>query len=164
MLARATKGDTVRVHYTGRLKDGTVFDSTWLNPSAPFGGATLSERQAAGEPLRFTLGAGDVIPGFDHAVQGMRVGERKTVEIPPEEAYGEYIEEFVRVVPRSQLQVDFDLYAGMVLQLHTESDRVIPIMVTEVTETTVTLDANHPLAGQTLFFDIELVAIDQTAS
>ncbi|RMG45639.1 MAG: peptidylprolyl isomerase [Acidobacteria bacterium] len=145
MLQRAEKGNTVWVHYTGRLKDGTIFDSS----------------RTGQEPLQFVIGTGTVIPGFERAVIGMRVGEKKTVQIPPEQAYGEYVEEFVKIVPRSQLNVDFDLQEGMSLELHTESGRVIPITVTEVTDTTVTLDANHPLAGQTLFFEIELVAISQ---
>lgn len=145
MLQRAEKGNTVWVHYTGRLKDGTIFDSS----------------RTGQEPLQFVIGTGTVIPGFERAVIGMRVGEKKTVQIPPEQAYGEYVEEFVKIVPRSQLNVDFDLREGMSLELHTESGRVIPITVTEVTDTTVTLDANHPLAGQTLFFEIELVAISQ---
>ncbi len=145
MLQRAEKGNTVWVHYTGRLKDGTVFDSS----------------RTGQEPLQFVIGTGTVIPGFERAVIGMRVGEKKTVQIPPEQAYGEYVEEFVKIVPRSQLNVDFELREGMSLELHTDSGRVIPITVTEVTDTTVTLDANHPLAGQTLFFEIELVAISQ---
>lgn len=145
MLQRAEKGNTVWVHYTGRLKDGTVFDSSRIGQ----------------EPLQFVIGTGTVIPGFERAVIGMRVGEKKTVQIPPEQAYGEYVEEFVKIVPRSQLNVDFELREGMSLELHTDSGRVIPITVTEVTDTTVTLDANHPLAGQTLFFEIELVAISQ---
>lgn len=159
MIQRAVKGSTVRVHYTGRLKDGTIFDSSRPRPSTSVSGATTSESDKQYEPLEFVVGAGNVIPGFDNAVNGMYVGEKKTVEIPPEDAYGAYIQEFVKVVPQSQLNLDFDLQEGMILELHTESGHVIPITVTEVTETTVTLDANHPLAGQTLFFDIELVAI-----
>lgn len=159
MSQRAVKGSTVRVHYTGRLKDGTVFDSSRPNPSAPAAKIIGSEPDEVSEPLEFVIGAGSVIPGFEKAVTGMQVGDKKTVEIDSEEAYGEYVQEFVKVVPRSQLDLDFDLQEGMALELHTESGRVIPITVTEVTEATVTLDANHPLAGQTLFFDLELVAI-----
>ncbi|GBC78766.1 FKBP-type peptidyl-prolyl cis-trans isomerase SlyD [bacterium HR08] len=142
MSQRAERGSIVRVHYTGRLRDGSIFDSS-----------------EGGEPLEFVIGAGMVIPGFERAVIGMQVGEKKTVEIPPEEAYGTYIEEFVKEVPRSELHVDFELVEGMTLELHTESGRVIPITVAKLTEETVTLDANHPLAGQTLIFDIELVSI-----
>ncbi|MBI3950628.1 MAG: peptidylprolyl isomerase [Acidobacteria bacterium] len=158
MTQRAVKGNTVRVHYTGRLKDGTIFDSSRASHS-PISETSASEPSGNDGPLEFVIGGGTVIPGFDNAVNGMHVGDKKLVEIPPEEAYGEYVQEFVKVVPRSQLNLDFDLKEGMFLELHTEAGRVIPITVTEVTETTVTLDANHPLAGQTLFFDIELASI-----
>jgi peptidylprolyl isomerase len=158
MLQRATKGSTAQVHYTGRLKDGTIFDSSRAS-HAPVGETSTLELGGRGEPLEFVVGTGSVIPGFETAVIGMLVGDKKTVEIQPQDAYGEYIEDFVKVVPRSQLHVGFDVQEGMTLELHTEAGRVIPITVTEVTDTTVTLDANHPLAGQTLFFDIELVAI-----
>ncbi|HXF04209.1 MAG TPA: peptidylprolyl isomerase [Blastocatellia bacterium] len=142
MAARAEKGSVVRVHYTGRLRDGFIFDTS-----------------RGSEPLEFVIGSGMVIPGFERALLGMQAGEKKTVEIQPEEAYGPYIEEFVKEVPRADLHVDFPLEEGMTLELHTESGRVIPITVTRVTNDTVTLDANHPLAGQTLIFDIEVVSV-----
>jgi len=142
MIQRVQKGSIVRVHYTGRLRDGFIFDSS-----------------RGSEPLEFVIGAGMVIPGFERAIIGMQTGEKKTIEIAPEEAYGPYIEEFVKEVPRASLHVDFELEEGMTLELHSESGRVIPITVTKLTEDSATLDANHPLAGQTLVFDIELVSI-----
>lgn len=141
MAARAEKGSVVRVHYTGRLRDGFIFDTSRVS-----------------EPLEFVIGSGMVIPGFERA-PGDAGGREKDVEIQPEDAYGPYIEEFVKEVPRADLHVDFPLEEGMTLELHTESGRVIPITVTHVTSDTVTLDANHPLAGQTLIFDIELVSV-----
>jgi len=138
----AKDGDTVKVHYTGTLDDGTTFDSSL-------------ER----EPLEFTLGAGQVIPGFEEAVIGMQVGQSKTVTIPSEEAYGPYTEERVMVVERDQLPEDLEPEVGQRLQTQGADGRIIVVVVTEVTETTITVDANHPLAGKDLTFEIELVEI-----
>lgn len=161
MGRRAAKRDTVRVHYTGRLRDGTVFDSSRASRlSRDSRRATLAQGQT-GEPLEFVLGAGQVIPGLEQAIIGMHVNERKMVEILPDQAYGKYIPEFVKVVPRSQLNLGIDLQEGMVLELKTGSGPAIQITVTEITDTTVTLDANHPLAGETLFFELELMGISQ---
>jgi peptidylprolyl isomerase len=159
MLQRATKGSTVRVHYIGRLKNGTIFDSSRGSGVGLITESGHPDQGHQSEPLEFIIGAGMVIPGFEQAVIGMHVGEKKTVEIPPDQAYGEYVEEFVKMIPRSQLNLDFDVQEGMLLELHTDSGRVIPITVTRVTETMVTLDANHPLAGETLFFDIEVLSV-----
>jgi peptidylprolyl isomerase len=142
MNQKVQKGSTVRVHYTGRLRDGFVFDTS-----------------KEGDPLEFTIGAGMVIPGFEQAVLGMQTGDKKTIEVSPEDAYGPYIDEFVKEVPRSELHVDFELQEGMTLELHTGSGRVIPITVSKLTGDLVTLDANHPLAGQTLIFDIGVISI-----
>jgi peptidylprolyl isomerase len=158
MLQRAAKGNTVQVHYTGRFKDGRIFDSSRVDQSQA-GEALTPESGGVGEPMEFVVGSGSVIPGFDNAVMGMLIGDRKTVEIRPEDAYGELVQEFVKVVPRSQLNLEFDVQQGMILELRSEGGRAIPITVAEVSDSTVTLDANHPLAGKILVFDIELMSI-----
>ncbi|QIZ71154.1 FKBP-type peptidyl-prolyl cis-trans isomerase [Oxynema aestuarii] len=140
-MAAAKTGDTVKVHYTGKLEDGTVFDSS-------------VER----EPLQFTLGEGQVIPGFEKAALGMNPGDSKTETIPPEEAYGEHREEMVVQVERQQIPDNF-AKVGQRLQIQQPTGQKIPVVVTEVADATVTLDANHPLAGKSLTFDIEMVEI-----
>lgn len=139
-MSQAKSGDLVAIHYTGRLEDGTVFDSS---------------RQR--EPLEFALGQGQVIPGFEAAVLGMSVGESKTEVIPVDQAYGPYRDEMVMVVDRQQLPTEIPLDVGLQLQLQGPDGQVIPVMVTDFSDHDVTLDANHPLAGETLIFDIELV-------
>jgi peptidylprolyl isomerase len=141
-MSQAKPGDTVRIHYTGTLDDGTTFDSS-----------------QGREPLEFTLGSGQVIPGFDIAVEGMQVGDSKQVSIPPTQAYGERNEEMIQEVPRDVLPDDIEPTSGMPLQAQTPDGQVINLTVTEVGEETVTVDGNHPLAGQTLNFAIELVAV-----
>ncbi len=141
-IVRAKSGDTVRVHYTGKYSDGTIFDSS-----------------SDGEPLQFTLGEGQLIPGFEQAVIGMQVGEEKTVEIPSDEAYGPHQDELVLVVSRAELPEGLELEVGQQLQLEQEDGRQILVLVTDLSESDVTLDANHPLAGEDLIFDIELVDI-----
>ncbi|SKA70405.1 FKBP-type peptidyl-prolyl cis-trans isomerase [Desulfobaculum bizertense] len=141
-MATAKSGDTVKIHYTGTLSDGTEFDSS-------------RER----EPLEFALGAGAVIPGFDAAVEGMEVGEKKTVNIPCAEAYGERVEQAIAVVPREHFPEDLKPEVGMSLQVPREDGTPIIVTVTEISEEAVTLDGNHPLAGQDLTFEIELVEI-----
>ena len=141
--AQAKDGDTVKVHYTGKLEDGTVFD-------------TSIER----DPLQFTIGEGQLIPGFEQAVVGMSPGESKTVEIPADEAYGPYREEMVLVVDRDQLPPDLQPEVGQQLQMRQEDGQIILVTVIDVSESSVTLDANHPLAGQDLTFDIQLVEIE----
>jgi len=138
----AGEGDTVRVHYTGTLADGTEFDSS---------------RDLA--PLEFTLGAGQMIPGFEEAAYGMKVGEKKTVTIPAAEAYGEYRENLVMVMDRAELPegVDYQPDATMVVSFKDGSVR--QARITDVTDTTVTFDANHRLAGEDLTFEIEMVSI-----
>jgi len=136
-------GDTVKVHYTGTLEDGTVFD-------------TSVER----EPLALTLGQGLVIPGFEQAVIGMKVGESKTVDIPVEQAYGPYRDDLILVVERDELPEDLETEVGQQLQMSQADGSFIVVTITEVSETTITIDANHPLAGQNLTFEIELVEIE----
>jgi peptidylprolyl isomerase len=139
----AKTGDMVRVHYTGRLTDGTLFDS--------------SEGR---EPLEFQLGSGMVIEGFDKGITGMSIGSKKTVNIPNLEAYGPVYEENVITIPRNEVPADIPFEVGMTLNMHQDgSGQAIPVIVRAVSEESVTLDANHPLAGQDLIFDIELVAV-----
>ena len=141
-MSTAKAGDTVRIHYTGTLEDGTQFDSS-----------------SGREPLEFALGSGQVIPGFDSAVSGMSVGESKTVTISPKNAYGERHEQLVQQVPRDILPEDLDPAIGMQLQSQSPDGQVMNLVITEVVEDTITVDANHPLSGQALTFAIELVEI-----
>jgi len=141
-MRQAKKGDKVSVHYTGTLKDGSPFDS--------------SEGR---DPLQFTLGAGQVVPGFDAAVTGMTKGETKKVTIPAAEAYGAPRAELLLKVPRAQVPPGMDPRVGQRLQVGRGQD-AIPVVVREVDDETVTLDANHPLAGEDLTFELELVEID----
>lgn len=141
-MSNAKAGDTVKIHYTGTLDDGTQFDSS-----------------AGRDPLEFQLGGGQVIPGFDKAVEGMTVGESKTVAIPADEAYGEHHPQMVQEVPRSALPQDLEPEVGMGLSARNPDGSEIQLTVTEVAEETITVDGNHPLAGKALNFDIELVAI-----
>jgi peptidylprolyl isomerase len=140
MPERAQKGDTVQVHYTGRLADGQVFDSS-----------------EGGEPLEFEVGAGTVIKGFDEGVEGMNVGDKKQIEIETGEAYGERIEGLVQTVTRDGFNLDTEPQVGMNLVMQLPDGNQIPVAVTEVTEDSITLDANHPLAGEKLIFDVERV-------
>lgn len=142
-MNQAKQGDTVRIHYTGKLDDGTVFDSSTNR-----------------DPLEFSIGAGQVIPGFEAAVVGMAPGESKTEKIDSEKAYGPHRSEMVMVVERQQIPPDIPLGVGQQLQLQGPSGQPpLPVLVTEVSDNQVTLDANHPLAGENLTFDIQLVDI-----
>lgn len=141
-MTHATAGKTVRIHYTGTLADGSVFDS--------------SEGR---DPLEFTVGSGQIIPGLDRAIDGMAMGEQKTVTIPATEAYGDYQAEARQDVPREQIPADIPLDPGTMLNMQTPDGRQIPVQVAEVTEETVTLDANHPLAGKDLTFAVEVVSV-----
>jgi FKBP-type peptidyl-prolyl cis-trans isomerase 2 len=141
-MSDATPGKTVRIHYTGTLSDGSTFD-------------TSSGR----DPLEFTVGSGQIIPGLDRAIEGMAVGERKTVEVPAAEAYGPRNPEGVQSVPRDQVPDHIPLDPGTQLQVQTGDGRTLPVTVTEVSEEVVVLDANHPLAGKDLTFEVELVEV-----
>lgn len=143
-MATAKTGDTVRVHYTGSLTDGTVFDSS-------------RER----EPLSFQVGAGQVIPGFNDTVEGMEVGDKVDVTVESKDAYGDYREDFVINVNPTDIPDEIDPEVGMDLQLHQEDGGAIPVKITAVSDDAVTLDANHPLAGKDLKFEIELVGIEE---
>jgi peptidylprolyl isomerase len=142
MSTTAKPGDTVSVHYTGKLSDGSVFDT--------------SRDQ---EPFEFVVGQGHVIPGFDDAVTGMSPGETKTVNVTPEDAYGPHQSHLVVSFPRDAVPDDVSVQLGQRLQLKTTSGETLPATVVELSDTTITLDANHPLAGQELTFDIELVKL-----
>ncbi|MFY0623265.1 MAG: peptidylprolyl isomerase [Pelagimonas sp.] len=141
-MTQAKSGDTVRIHYTGTLNDGSTFDSS-----------------AGRDPLEFTLGSGQVIPGFDTGVTGMSVGEKKTINIPAENAYGEVDPDARQAVPRDQIPADIPLEIGTMLQMQAPTGQVVQVAVVEVSETEVMLDANHPLAGKDLNFELELVEI-----
>jgi peptidylprolyl isomerase len=143
-MEQAKNGDLVRVHYTGKLINGEKFDS--------------SEGR---EPLEFTVGAGQMIKGFDAAMPGMAVGDKKTINIPPHEAYGERIEEAIIEFPKANIPADMvpQLQPGMQLTLTNQQGQPVPVIVAEIKEEVVILDANHFLAGQELVFDIELVSI-----
>jgi peptidylprolyl isomerase len=142
MPEKVKEGDTVRVRYTGRLASGDVFDAS-----------------PEGEPLEFSVGAHQVISGFEEGVRGMEVGERRTVEVEAEEAYGQRVDAFVNTVPREGMRLEQEPEVGMSLLMQLPDGNQIPLTVTDVTDTHVTLDANHPLAGEKLIFDIELVEI-----
>ena len=136
-------GDTVKVHYTGTFDSGEVFDTS-----------------EGSDPLAFTVGAGQVIPGFDQALLGMQTGETKNIVIPPEEAYGQREDGLVQQIRRDQFRLgDFEPEVGMAIEMRTPDGHGIPMVITELTEATVTLDANHPLAGETLHFALNLVEI-----
>lgn len=142
-MSQAKSGDTVHVHYTGKLEDGTVFDT--------------SEGR---DPLTFELGKKMVVPGFENAVTGMEVGEKKTVSFPSEEAYGPRMDQLVFTVPRENLPPGYDPQQGQMLRMETKDGRQMDVMVMEADDAGVRLDANHPLAGKDLTFDVELVEID----
>ncbi|MDE3079108.1 MAG: peptidylprolyl isomerase [Paracoccaceae bacterium] len=141
-MTQAKPGDSVRLHYTGTLDAGAVFDS--------------SEGRA---PLQFTIGSGEIIPGLDRAIVGMAEGERKTVTVPAEDAYGAHDPQMRQAVPRAQVPADIPLDIGTALQMQLPDGRAIPVTVAEVTDDAVVFDANHPLAGKDLTFAVELVGI-----
>jgi peptidylprolyl isomerase len=140
---QAKQGDKVKVHYTGKLAEGIVFDSS-----------------QGVEPLEFELGSGMVIEGFDAGITGMKVGEKKSVHIPVNQAYGPADEQNVIRIPRSEIPADMNLEIGMVLNMHQDgSGQVMQVTVADFDDQSVVLDGNHPLAGKDLIFDIELVEI-----
>lgn len=141
-MTQVKPGDKVRIHYTGTLEDGSVFDSS-----------------SGREPLEFTVGSGQIIPGLDKALPGMSAGEKKSVNIPPEEAYGQHDPEWVMEVARGEIPAEIPLQIGMQLEMRSPDGRAMPVTVTVLTDATVTLDANHFLSGKALTFDFELVSI-----
>lgn len=141
-MSKAKDGDTVKVHYTGTLENGEVFD-------------TSQER----EPLEFQLGQGQLIPGFEKAVIGMSEGDSTKIDIPSDEAYGEVREDLVINVPKDQLPDDVEPKVGMQLQVNQQNGQPIPVRITEIKDEELILDANHPLAGKDLTFEIELLEV-----
>lgn len=141
-MTQAKKGDTVKVHYTGKLQDGSIFDASTNGP-----------------PIQFTIGEGQLIPGFEKALLGMNPGESKTIKISAEEAYGPHREELVVIVDRKELPPHLTPKVGQRLQINQPENQSIVVTVTDTSESSVTLDANHPLAGKDLTFDIELIEI-----
>jgi FKBP-type peptidyl-prolyl cis-trans isomerase 2 len=145
-MQQAQTGDKVKVHYHGKLRTGETFDS--------------SEGR---EPLEFELGSGQVIKGFDDGIQGMQVGDKKTIEIPVDEAYGQKQQEMIIEFPKEQFPPEMNPEEGLQLMMSNGSGQQFPVTIVEVKEETVILDANHPLAGQELIFDLELVEIIPTS-
>lgn len=141
-MAVAKKGDKVKVHYKGTLTSGDVFDSS-----------------AGRAPLEVVLGSGMVIPGFDEALTGMEVGEKKSVLIPVEKAYGHVQEEMVMTVPKAHVPPDLELEIGMMLEMGGPTGELLRVKVVDINDAEITLDANPPLAGEDLQFDLELVEI-----
>src|SRR5262249_20031806 len=144
-MNKVKEGDTVSIHYTGTLEDGMVFDSS-----------------EGGQALVFTVGSGEVIPGFDDGVLGMEAGETKEISIPPDLAYGQYYEELVRVVSKSDFPANITPTLGLAFELELPSGQTIPVRIIDIEGDEVTLDANHLLAGETLHFKIRLVSIDSS--
>ncbi len=141
-MTKAIKGNNVKVHYTGSLDDGSIFDSS-------------KDR----DPLEFEIGKGQVIKGFEEGVSGMAVGDVKKIHIAPEDAYGPYHEEMTTSVERSQLPEGMNPEIDQMLQMQTPDGQVIQVRVAEINDDSVKLDANHPLAGKALNFELELMAI-----
>ncbi len=145
-MAQAKEGDTVKIHYTGKLENGKVFDTS-----------------IDSDPLQFTIGANQIIPGFEKSVTGMEIDESKTITIPTDEAYGPHREEMVFNIPIDQFPSDIEPKIGQQLQLSQANDQAtgqtMIAIVTQISESHVTIDANHPLAGETLIFDIQLIEI-----
>lgn len=141
-MSTVKANDTVRVHYTGKLNNGEIFDSS-----------------VDRDPLQFTVGAGQMIPGFDKAVEGMELNQQKTVTMGPDDAYGPVNKDLFHKVERTQLPEDLKPEVGQVLMAGSPDGREMQVRVTEVAEDNITIDANHPLAGQDLTFDIQVVEI-----
>lgn len=146
-MVQAKKGDVVKVHYTGKFEDGTVFDTS-----------------VGRDPLGFAVGSRKVIPGFEEAVEGMNPGESKTVSISPEKGYGLHLEELVIEIARDNLPEEVEPVVGQAIQIGESHDKMLQVTVTEVTDSKVVLDANHPLAGKNLVFEIELLEIFEEGS
>ena len=141
-MQQAKKGDTVKVHYHGKLTNGETFDSS-----------------KGREPLEFEVGGGMVIKGFDEGVMGMEVGEKKTINIPVDEAYGPRSEEMIIEFPKERFPAELQIEEGTPVMMSNEAGQDFPVLVAEIKEDSVMLDANHPLAGEELVFDLELVEI-----
>ncbi len=142
MVQAVRTGDTVKMHYTGKFEDGNVFDSS-----------------LEGKPFQFEVGAKQIIKGLDEAIVGMQPGEKKTVTVTPEDGYGNYDEKLLIEMPKEKIPENISPEIGMELQLVNKQGHALPVVVKEMLENSIKLDANHPLAGKVLVFDIELVEI-----
>lgn len=142
IMAQAQQGNTVKVHYTGKLDDGSVFDSS-----------------ANRDPIEFTIGEGRVIPGFENGIVGMNTGESKTISIPADQAYGPHREDMVVAVDKKHLPPDLEAEVGDQLQMRQSDGQPVVVTVADINDESITLDANHPLAGKDLTFDVELVEV-----
>jgi peptidylprolyl isomerase len=169
-MAQAKTGDKVKVHYTGTLEDGSVFDTSEGPIEQPndhsCGCGSKKENDdgcgcgsGASGPMEFVIGAGQLIPKFEAAVIGLEPGQSITVLIPADDAYGQRAEEMVAVIERSEIPADINPEPGHQMEVILEDGSPLPVLVTEVTDTTITLDGNHPLAGRDLTFAIRLVEI-----
>jgi peptidylprolyl isomerase len=138
------EGDLVRVHYTGKLQNGEIFDSS-----------------DGEDPLNVKVGEGNIIPGFERALIGMEVGEKKTFDLTPEQAFGQRRDELVHVVDRNQISTDMKLEVGMQLALKGKEEEPIPAHIVDLTDSTVTIDTNHPLAGKSLIFEIDVLDVER---
>ena len=143
-MTTTKSGDKVSIHYTGTLTNGTVFDSS-----------------TGRDPLAFTIGSGQIIPGLDKSLPGMKVGDKKKVTIAPGDAYGDHHPDGVIEAPRKEMPEGLIPEVGLQLEMRNPDGQAMPVTITAVTDETVTLDANHRLAGETLIFDFELIAIDE---
>ena len=157
-MAQAKNGDKVRVHYTGRLDDGSIFDSSEGIVDECEG----EFHSSLTEPMEFIIGDGNLIPKFEQTVIGLEPGQRAAVKIAAHDAYGPRADEMIAVIDRSELPKDLRPEEGQQMEVVLQDGAQLPVLVTEVTETTVTLDGNHPLAGMDLSFDIKLVEIVKT--
>jgi peptidylprolyl isomerase len=168
-MTQAKVGDKVKVHYTGTLADGSVFDTSETTEVSNDHGCECSDEKQekngcgcgseAEGPMEFVIGAGQLIPKFEEAVIGLKAGQSITISIPADDAYGPRVEEMVAVIERSEIPPDIDPEPGQHMEVILEDGSPMPVLVTEVTDTTITLDANHPLAGRDLTFAIKLVEI-----
>ena len=171
-MAQAKTGDKVKVHYTGKLEDGSVFDSSEASagaqPDHACGCGSKKDNDSgcgtgcdshADEPMEFVIGAGHLIPKFEEAVIGLEPGQSATVTIVADDAYGQRAEEMVAVIERSEIPAEINPEPGHQMEVILEDGSPMPVLVTAVTETTITLDGNHPLAGRDLTFAIRLVEI-----
>lgn len=138
------EGDQVQVHYTGKLQSGEVFDSS-----------------QGREPLNLTIGEGKIIPGFEQALLGMQTGEKKSFDLTPDQAFGERRDELVHVIQKEQIPSDVKLEIGMQLALEGQQKEPVPAQVVDISESTVTLDTNHPLAGKDITFEVDVVEVNR---
>jgi len=142
MTTAIQSGDTISVHYTGKLENGEVFDSS-----------------EGGDPLKFTVGTGQLIKGFDTAVTGMKVGEKVTANIPPDEGYGQHSDEYIIEMPKAGIPEDMEIEKGLQIHLQDQNGQPVPGIIHEILDEVVKVDVNHPLSGKTLVFDIEIVEV-----